>query len=72
VSCCPASPRIVVVDIEEVTVMRTVALDVHKRFAEIAVHEDGGVRRLGRIETGQLRALAESLGPEDHVVLEST
>ena len=52
--------------------MRTVALDVHKRFAEIAVHEDGGLRRLGRIETGQLRAFAESLGPEDHVVLEST
>jgi transposase len=52
--------------------MRTVALDVHKRFAEVAVHEDGGVRRLGRIETGQLRAFAESLGPQDHVVLEST
>ena len=52
--------------------MRTVALDVHKRFAEIAVHENGGLRRLGRIETGQLRAFAESLGPEDHVVLEST
>lgn len=52
--------------------MRTVALDVHKRFAEIAVHEDGGLRRLGRIETGQLRAFAESLGPDDHVVLEST
>lgn len=53
-------------------VMRTVALDVHKRFAEIAVHEDGSLRRLGRIETSQLRAFAESLGPEDHVVLEST
>lgn len=52
--------------------MRTVALDVHKRFAEVAVHEDGGVRRLGRIETGQLRAFAQSLGAEDHVVLEST
>src|SRR4051794_23225939 len=52
--------------------VRTVALDVHKRFAEVAVHEDGAVRRLGRIETGQLRTFAESLGPEDHVVLEST
>jgi hypothetical protein len=31
--------------------MRTVALDVHKRFAEVAVHENGGLRRLGRIET---------------------
>jgi transposase len=52
--------------------MRTVALDVHKRFAEVAVHEDGGVRRLGRIETGQLREFAASLGASDHVVLEST
>ena len=52
--------------------MRTVALEVHRRFAEVAVHEGGGLRRLGRIETGQLRAFAESLGPEDHVVLEST
>jgi hypothetical protein len=32
--------------------MRTVALDVHKRFAEIAVHGDGGMRRLDRIEAG--------------------
>jgi transposase len=52
--------------------MRTVALDVHKRFAEVAVHEDGGLRRLGRIETGQLRVFAQSLGAQDHVVLEST
>jgi len=52
--------------------MRTVALDVHKRFAEVAVHEDGGLRRLGRIEASQLREFAQSLGPADHVVLEST
>ena len=52
--------------------MRTVALDVHKRFAEVAVHEDGGLRRLGRIEISQLREFAASLGPADHVVLEST
>ena len=53
--------------------MRTVALDVHKRFAEVAVHEDGrGLSRLGRIETSQLREFAASLGPTDHVVLEST
>lgn len=51
---------------------RTVALDVHKRFAEVAVHEDGQVRRAGRIETGDLRVFAQSLGPDDHVVLEST
>lgn len=68
----PGLPAIVTIDVEEVFAVRTVALDVHKRFAEIAVHEDGELRRLGRIETGQLRAFAQSLGPEDHVVLEST
>jgi transposase len=52
--------------------MRTVALDVHKRFAEVAVHEDGALQRLGRIETSELRVFAQSLGPTDHVVLEST
>lgn len=51
---------------------RTVALDVHKRFAEVAVHEDGQVRRIGRIETKDLRVFAQSLAPDDHVVLEST
>ena len=51
--------------------VRTVALDVHKRFAEVAVHEDGVVRRLGRVETRDLQAFAETLGPDDHVVLES-
>jgi transposase len=55
-----------------VVVVRTVALDVHKRFAEVAVCEGGALRRLGRIETGQLSVFAESLGPGDHVVLEST
>jgi transposase len=55
-----------------VVVVRTVALDVHKRFAEVAVHEGGALRRLGRIETGQLGLFAESLGPGDHVDLEST
>jgi transposase len=51
--------------------MRTVVLDVHKRFAEVAVHERGVVRRLGRIETRELAAFAGSLGPDDHVVVES-
>jgi transposase len=55
-----------------VVVVRTVALDVHKRFAEVAIHENGALRRLGRIETGQLGLFAQSLGPGDHVVLEST
>jgi len=52
--------------------VRTVALDVRKRFAEVAVHEAGVVCRFGRVETRELQAFAESLGPDDHVVLEST
>ena len=54
--------------------MRTIALDLHKRFAEVAVHEGGEPRRLGRIGTTgrELRAFAESLGKHDHVVVEST
>jgi transposase len=30
------------------------------------------LRRLGRVEADQLRVFGESLGPQDHVVLEST
>jgi hypothetical protein len=52
--------------------MRTFGLDVHKRFAEVAVIEDGEIRRVGRIENGELEAFARTLGPQDHVVLEST
>lgn len=52
--------------------MRTLALDVHARFAEVAVNEDGELRRIGRIATKDLPAFAGSLSPEDHVVLEST
>jgi integrase len=54
--------------------VRTLGLDVHKRFTEVAVHEGGEVRSLGRVETcpEQLRLLAGSLGRDDHVVIEST
>ncbi len=52
--------------------MRTLALDVHARFAEVALHENGEVRRVGRIATKDLPAFAESLATEDHVVIEST
>jgi transposase len=52
--------------------LRTFGLDVHKRFAEVAVIEDGEIRRIGRIENGELESFALTLGAEDHVVLEST
>ena len=52
--------------------MRTFGIDVHKRFAEVAVVEDGEVRRLGRIGIEQLDAFAASPRADDHVVIEST
>lgn len=51
---------------------RTFALDVHKRFSEVALNEDGEIKRVGRIETKDLDAFAASLGKDDRVVLEST
>lgn len=53
--------------------MRALALDVHKAFSEVALQEDGGeLRRVGRVDTMDLRTFAESLTHEDHVVLESS
>ena len=54
--------------------MRCIALDVHRDFCEIAVAEDGQVAHRGRIETSaaSLGLFAQSLAPEDQVVLEAT
>jgi transposase len=54
--------------------MRVIALDVHRSFAEVAVHEEGLVRSAGRImlEREAVVAFARSLRPDDHVVLEAT
>jgi transposase len=55
--------------------MRSLGLDVHKDFAEVAEVVPGkGVRRLGRVGTtpAALRAFAEQLGPDDQVALEAT
>ena len=55
--------------------MRSIGLDVHKHFAEVAISEPGrGVRPGERIAAtpAELRAFAETLGPDDHVVLEAT
>ncbi len=38
--------------------MRTFGLDVHKRFIEIALHEDGRLSRVGRVEIDQLDVFA--------------
>ncbi len=52
--------------------MSTFGLDVHKRFIEVALHEDGRLSRVGRVKMDQLEVFADSLGPADHLVIEST
>lgn len=53
--------------------MRTIGLDIHRRFAEIAILEGKKERQL-RISTDpdSLRDFAATLGPDDQVVLEAT
>ena len=54
--------------------MRSIGLDVHRDFCEVAIVERGEVRSAGRIETapGTLELFAHSLCASDRVVLEVT
>src|ERR1700680_256081 len=55
--------------------MRSIGLDVHKHFAEVAISEPGKRVRPGeRIAAtpSELRVFAQTLGPDDQVVLEAT
>ena len=54
--------------------MRSIGLDVHRDFCEVAIAEGGAVRSAPRIETtpAALRLFAESLAPDDQVALEAT
>lgn len=52
--------------------MPTFGVDVHRRFLEVSVYEGGRTSRIGRVEMADLEAFADSLGPDDHVVIEST
>jgi transposase len=54
--------------------VRSVGLDVHRDFCEVAVVEGGELRSAGRIATTpeQLELLAQSLSPDDPVALEVT
>ncbi len=54
---------------------RSIGLDVHRDFCEVAICEvDGRVRRGPRVATrpDALRAFAEQLGPRDRVAMEAT
>ena len=54
--------------------MRSIGLDVHLEFCEVAIAEEGEVRAAGRIETkpAELELFARSLGKDDRVALEVT
>ena len=53
---------------------RSIGLDVHLDFCEVAIAESGAVRSAGRVETTpkRLELFAQSLGPDDRVALEVT
>lgn len=54
--------------------MRFIGIDVHRDFCEIASHQAGITQSIGRINTTRedRQALADSLGPDDWVALETT
>jgi transposase len=55
-------------------VARSIGMDVHRSFAQVAVVEDGLCRDEGRIgvKPEDLRAWADTLRPDDEIVLEAT
>jgi transposase len=57
---------------EEVQRMRSIGLDIHRDFAEVAIAEGGEVRSAGRIEMTPeaLELFVQSLGRDDRVALE--
>jgi transposase len=54
--------------------VRSIGLDVHREFCEVAISEEGRVRSAGRIRTRreELELFARSLGGDDEVALETT
>lgn len=54
--------------------MRSIGMDVHRTFAQIAVVENGLCRDEGKIgvRPEDLRAWADTLEPDDEVALEAT
>lgn len=54
--------------------MKIVALDVHRTFGQIAIHEQGKIRDAGRVamERDAVLAFARTLNSDDEIVLEET
>jgi transposase len=53
---------------------RSIGLDVHRDFCQVAIADGGRARSAGRVATTpeQLELFAQSLSPDDRVVLEAT
>jgi transposase len=51
---------------------RSIGLDVHRDFCEVAIAQDGEVRSAGRVDTTpeRLELFAASLDPRDRVALD--
>src|SRR2546428_11990089 len=54
--------------------MRSVALDVHRDFCEVAIKDESGLRLAGRVKSSpeELELFAQSLAPDDQIALEAT
>jgi transposase len=54
--------------------MRSIALDVHRDFCEVAIKDESGLRLGGRVKTSldELELFAQSLAPDDQVALEAS
>ncbi|MGI8727877.1 MAG: IS110 family transposase [Solirubrobacterales bacterium] len=54
--------------------MRSIGLDVHQSFCEVAICEGGEVRSAGRVKTSreELELFAQSLDPAERVTMEAT
>jgi transposase len=51
--------------------MRSVALDVHRDFCEVAIKDESGLRLARRVKSSpkELELFAQSLAPDDQVAL---
>jgi transposase len=54
--------------------MRSIALDVHRDFCEVAIKDASGLRLAGRVKTSlaELELFAQSLAPDDQAAFEAT
>jgi len=59
---------------EETQAMRSIGMDVHRSFAQVAIYDDGQITESFRVdmEHDAVVAFGRSLRSEDEVILEAT